>query len=132
MNKYKELGNVLKAQRESKKLSAEEVANYVGVSYTHIYNIEKGVINPSPRISEIIAYAEILNMKFEDILFYARLIDRVEIEVESHNTEILENLKSKVEPVQGYFISKEDFQNILNPEENKIADFDSFLKAKNS
>ena len=129
---YKELGNVLKAQRESKKLSAEEVANYIGVSYGHILNIEKGIVNPSPRISEIISYAEILNMKFEDILFYARFIDRVEIEVESQNSEILENLKSKVEPVQGYFISKEDFQNILNPEGSKIADFDSFLKAKNS
>ena len=68
MNNEIILYNNLKQERQSKKISQEQLAKTVGTTRQTIIAIEKNLFNPSAKLALLICIA--LDEKFEDIFFF--------------------------------------------------------------
>ena len=62
------LKNNLKAMRQMKGLSQDELAKMVGTTRQTIISIEKNIFCPTARLALLLAIA--LNVKFEELFFF--------------------------------------------------------------
>lgn len=122
------LGNVLKMERQRQKKNTEYIAYKLGLSNTTITKIESGKVKPSPRISDIVNYADELGLTFTEVLLRAGIIKQKDLKIK-----VMDSIKSKAKKMDGYFISEQDFLSLATTEEdeNKVSDFSSFFKVKN-
>lgn len=64
------MGSKIKAFREKKHVSENEIAEYVGMSRSTYRHIEEG--KREPKVSELIAIIEYLNINLSDVLEYRK------------------------------------------------------------